>query len=219
MNKKFIHQIIQYLPLIITGIFIIAIFFFPVLLYISGIFAIAVLLSCLKKRKTKHILIILSPIITYPLFLIVTKAYTDGSDILNLPFHWLHNLTIYIVIYAILYGLIFKNIWKWFALNKRRLSILALTIIAVVTLFYGFLAAECHVTSNAEKGVSQEEISKCKLFNLYNPTRAELSGKFSGAPYAMIKIPTQGVGYASVIIVLILIYFEARQYNKSKKEK
>ncbi|MEK7528843.1 MAG: hypothetical protein AAB592_03670 [Patescibacteria group bacterium] len=216
MNKQII-QIKKYSPLIITGIFIIAIYFSParLLLFFSGFFAIAVLLSALKKWEAKKVLLILSPIVTYPLFLF----FADRGNILNLPFHWLKNLTIYIAIYALLYGLVFKNLWTWLAANKRKFSILALTIIAVTTLFYGSLVAECYVTSNAENGVRQEDISKCRLFNLYNPTGGRLSGSFSGIPDAMIKIPSQGVGFTSIVVMLTLIFFEGREYYEVKKKK
>jgi len=118
-----------------------------------------------------------------------------------------------------LYGLVFKNLWTWLAPNRRKFTILALTLIASITLFYGSLAAECHVTSNAQKGVSQEDISKCRLFKLYSPTENGLSGKFSGLPYAIIKIPSQGVGFTSIVVILTLIFFETKNGWKSRKEK
>ncbi len=206
------NKIKNYLSLILAGIFIIAIFFFPIVLYFSGFFVMAILLSCLKKREPHKVLIILSPIITYPLFLYIVIV---SSIILNLPFHWLQNLIIYIAIYALLYGLVFKNLWSWLAVNKRKFSILALTLVAAITLFHGSLAAECYVTSTAEKGVSREDVSKCRLFNLYLPDRS--SGSFSSLTYAMIKIPAQGVGFTSIVVVLTLIFFEVKHYHKSGK--
>lgn len=216
ITTRHMKQIKKYLPLILAGIFVVALCFQPVLIYFTGFFAMAILISSLKQLEATKVLIILSPIVTYPLFLMLTGSFTDGNDILNLQFHWLKNLTIYIILYTLISGLIFQNLWSWIAANKRKISILALTLMAAVTLFYGPLALECHFTSNAEKGVSQEDISRCDLFNLYNPTGVSHSGTFSGVPYAMIKIATLGVGLTLIVVILTLIFFEAKYYIKTK---
>ena len=210
--KKCINKIKHYLPLIFAITLVTIIFFFPKLVFINGVFAIIILLSSLEKLKLKQALIILSPIITYPFFL----GTINNISILNLPYPWLSDLGVHIILYALLNGILFKNLWFWLAKNKRRMALLSLIIVASLSFFYGPLMTKCYNVSRAEKGVTQESISKCEMFNLYEPN-SHYPSKFRSIPYMMITIPTLGVGFSSTVIILTLVFWEAKNYRKRKK--
>ena len=169
-------------------------------------------LIALKKWEPKKIILILSPIITYPLFLVLTTNGLNGG-LLNLPLHWYYALTIYILLFSIIYGLLLKNFWYWAYPEMVKMLAICLIIVSTFAFSYSVIAKDCDSISRAEKGITQTEIDKCKFFNLYQP---RYNNDFTGAYKASVNVGTQGPIFISGFLILNLLIFSRKKMTIKK---
>lgn len=210
MKNRLPFKISDYLPLLIAVIFILNVFLYAGV-QLSGFFMIAIVLFSLKRWNFKRVALILSPIITYPLFLI-TLFYL--GLLFDVPDEILFSLNFNAALYAVNYGLIFERLGEWQTPIKRKIAILSLSIVTGTTLFIAPIAIDCDVINRAEKGVSIEDIDYCKKYNLYRPY---VTYKFTGINIEIIRFTTKGPAFTGIVVILALLLFEAKDYRKSKQ--
>jgi hypothetical protein len=209
INKHSQKYLIERSPLILAIIYAISIYFFPVIFYFSGIIAILILLLSLKKWETYKVLLLLSPLVSFPIYLF-SEFQVPG-----------YRLTLAILLYAILYGILFFDLKNWIQAKKLLYSITGLIIISITTLFYGAFIPQCYDVREGGKGITQEEVYKCKVINLYNknaPSRYHMDRRFSFLQEDLVKALSQGVGFTSMIVALTLFFSTSNSYLKDRKK-
>jgi hypothetical protein len=130
----------------------------------TGFFLIAIVLFSLKEWKKRPLLLVLSLIITYPVFIFSVFYFASRSQI---P----HSSTagiIYFSIYSLIYIYLFRNLGSWIKNNNKAL-IIGLIVIDVVAFIYSNVLSYCNWVNVAEKGVLASQVEVCRYLNLYEP--------------------------------------------------
>lgn len=180
----------------VVGIYIFGVIFSPSMLLATGFFIMLLALMSLEKLDGSKILLILSPVITYPLF-VMLFVYLYSM----LP---TFQFEICFILFALIYGLLLSNFHSWIRPKMKWPLVISLIIICVFTFTYSSIAKNCHEISGSEKGVTQVEITNCRFYNLYQTSY--YSGKFSGLYGAIVDVATHGPIFVSAILILICIF-------------
>lgn len=196
----------KYLLIAITGIYAVSLFFFSGVLALTGFFIMLLALIGMNQWPLSKIALILSPILTYPLLIIViARGMRYGFFIF--PIGWEYSLMIYILLFSIVYAFLLKNFWHWLYPQVKKTMIAALIVISMISFAYSFVAKDCHRVNYSEKGVSVTEVERCRFFHLYDPGYAN---HWSGVSIALIDVSTQGPIFISTFLVLNFLIFRKK---------
>jgi hypothetical protein len=204
ISKNFVRVLLMFAVLIAYPMIL---FFWPSMMVYSGFFLIVVTLLAIKKVKVEIIILILSPIITYPFFGLISLfifAYLDMRPVLSM-----YNFVFFIFIYSIIYGYLFRDLWSWIIPNLKTPFVVVLSVFVILLPKIGILPFDCFYVSNAEKGVHKSDIDWCSFFNLYKPT-----GKFSG----LEKLGEVIAIYGPLLVVLVILLTFLFRYLNEKCE-
>ena len=131
----------------------------------TGFFLMAIVLCSLKDWNKKQLIVILSPIITYPVFIFSLFYLVSRSQI---PYSSTAGI-IYFLIYCLIYIYLFRNLGNWIKKNNNKPLIVGLIVINAVAFVYDNVLGYCGWVNVAEKGVLESQIETCRYLHLYNP--------------------------------------------------
>lgn len=183
----------------------------PATFLLAGFFLMALMISLLKNVKSK-IGLSLSPIIGYPVILVLffTVAGILGRFYASLPggLAWLNvGLSIVFfgppVIFGLVYAVLFKDaLREWIDPSVRWIGFGLACLMVLFSFFASRIELKCVDVSQAEKGVRYQDIAWCQRFTLSHPTDIYLAigipfgETFVLLPSAIILVG-MAVGYAS----------------------
>lgn len=147
----------------------------PQVLWFSGFFAMAILLLGLRKFDLKRALIIISPIIVYPLVLIFLVLF-GFLPLVNMQ----NGLFIYDILFAFGYFFIFRNVSDWLDSRKKLYVAASLVILVVIMLAYLPLVDTCDFFYYGGGKGAHDLINRCDnaglLVRSYEHAKFKLSG-------------------------------------------
>ena len=188
--------------ILIFPIFMALLFYTQKAVVVTGFLLILMFLVSLKEWNRRNLLLILSPILTYPLYLFLILMKVNGGDYLG--FHWLQWLYVFILIYAVIYTILLRNVWEQIAKGRRKKLFFALIAFAIFTYAYMHMGITCFYHPESQDGKGYEAnwtlINFCRSLNIYVPEY--INGKFAGLPNAYHKISMLGPSLTALFVSL-----------------
>ncbi len=207
-NKKNIQVgIAVLLTALFFGLLISSLYYYALV----DFFLIAIVISLLKKYEVKTVLLLLSPMIVYPLIwvLISLLPFSFWDQI----FGWRNSGTAEMIILpttmGLLYAYLFRDIftkfiepsYRWILIGLMGLMLLSSTFVIPVI-------NQCEIISASEKGVTKQEVSGCQMLGLYRGGANRHSFGWDRTLAAYTFIPT-------IIILLGMSLQYATRKNES----
>ncbi len=185
-------------------VYVLLLYFVPPVFLITGLFYIILVLLSLEKVDKGKVLIILSPILTYSVYIPVVSVvlFTIYHDTI----FW--ELEVFIMVFALVNIPILLKIEKWIEPKMKKFLLIGFVLLTVVAVLIGELAVNCTKLSDAEGKGSQDIMGTCESFNMYD----ENLGGRSQAGFARYQVSVASHGPAFVALILsVLMYAKVRK--------
>ncbi|MBM3204817.1 hypothetical protein FJZ48_02450 [Candidatus Uhrbacteria bacterium] len=175
----------QHVPLLVSlglaALFVVLLAFNLWAFALVPFFLMAIAILLLKKHDARTIVLLVSPLIVYPLvYVLLGKIYHVFLPYISSQGMHLFIANLPIIILGLMYAIVFRNyLTKWIEPRVRWWAFGIALFMLVVSFFASHVVSRCYGISRAEKGVTAHEIEWCKTWGQYIPTSSD---KFGGLP-------------------------------------
>jgi hypothetical protein len=178
---------------------------------VVGIFILAVVITYLKKRDAKTVLLLLSPILVYPALHLLLVLF--DARFLNVKYPFIYNSSFVFwgyflppILTGLIYAYLFRNILSgWVEPKQRKAFVGFVCVLIAASLFASRIASECWDVSRAEKGITQQEIHWCQFVHEYHPTSSDDFSDFPGQLQMLTFLPI-----SIILTAMVSLYFSKR---------
>lgn len=193
-KKNYIGYALLYVLVITASV----IFRLQAVIIVGGVATMILAFVCIEEWTVNRILIILSPVVTFPLYFMLMGGLLSAG------------LIFFLVVYALIYAFLLKDFWSWVGVKAKKYVLLSIITMGLMLSVYGYFAISCfysapEIDARAYMKDSEiEYINKCRAFNFSVPKYYDSGSKFNGVPRILISSSTY---LPSFIIAFTVINF------------
>lgn len=193
-KKSTLSYFWHYFPLIFPLIFCLLLIFESSFYVWYGLFIPVIFLSALQEWNFETFLILFSPLLLAPVFIILVFGIAFMLSHFSIAFY-----LIVMAIYIIAYAFAFKRLVKYVHHKKRVICIWAMVFISLPSFYFAYHQPDCRNIERAEKGYTQVQRQECAeiQMNPWSRWNHSISSKTNGS--------LAGMGFASISLVLVMI--------------
>lgn len=177
--------------------------FFTSYTFAVGVFLIAAALVGLKKHKKKHVILLLSPLIVYPIYAFL---FLHFFILIGLGPEGLRHIGIPLIVFGIFYGYLLRDFWKWVEPKIKETLLLVIFFLGATVVNCSILLYKCRTYKSIFSGGERSGglAPTCSISEAFYPPRPTLE---SFNLYNFVLESISITGPVTIIAMLMLLYF------------